>query len=670
VPEVRALDWTIVAAFLAALAASAWSMRRHAGSVSGFLSANRLAGRYLLTVSYNMAQVGVITLVWYFQLGYDVGFTQYWWGYLEGPALILLAATGWVIYRFRETRAMTLAQFFEMRYSRRFRVFSGLVAFVSGILNYAIFPGVTARFFIAMLGLPDQFTVLGAAVPTFPAMMAGLLAFAVFMVFAGGMLAVLVTDFFQGVFCFATFVTLCWWVLLRFPWLELEQTMMMLPAGKSMLNPLGLQDEQNFNVVYWLISAFTLFYACRAWQGDQGYNSAARDAHEARMGQLLNGWRYRTLMLVTVLVPLAVRAFLTHPEHAAASAGLQEMIAAQPTDALKAEMRVPLALGVMLPTGLLGLVVAAMLGAAISTDEAYLHSWSSIFVQDVVLPFRRRPMSPRAQLLLLKSAVLGVALFAFLFSLRWQPGEYIAMYGALTGSIFVAGGGAAIIGGLYTRWGTTAGAWAAMVAGIGISVPGLVVLNAPAAWVDALGAPEPPVPVAVAGAFNWVRANVTGMELSFVAMMASCIGYVGASLAGGVGRFELDRMLRRGKWRVEGDAALDEAPTGLMEKIGFDRQYRGWDRFVAYLTLSWPLAFTLLFVVATPWLLWRKSGGHEVTDLQWSAWWQAWSWFILAASTVVVVWFTVGGIRDYARLRRDLRTFRADAADDGSVRER
>jgi len=670
VPEVRALDWTIVAAFLAALAASAWSMRRHAGSVSGFLSANRLAGRYLLTVSYNMAQVGVITLVWYFQLGYDVGFTQYWWGYLEGPALILLAATGWVIYRFRETRAMTLAQFFEMRYSRRFRVFSGLVAFVSGILNYAIFPGVTARFFIAMLGLPDQFTVLGAAVPTFPAMMAGLLAFAVFMVFAGGMLAVLVTDFFQGVFCFATFVTLCWWVLLRFPWLELEQTMMMLPAGKSMLNPLGLQDEQNFNVVYWLISAFTLFYACRAWQGDQGYNSAARDAHEARMGQLLNGWRYRTLMLVTVLVPLAVRAFLTHPEHAAASAGLQEMIAAQPTDALKAEMRVPLALGVMLPTGLLGLVVAAMLGAAISTDEAYLHSWSSIFVQDVVLPFRRRPMSPRAQLLLLKSAVLGVALFAFLFSLRWQPGEYIAMYGALTGSIFVAGGGAAIIGGLYTRWGTTAGAWAAMVAGIGISVPGLVVLNAPAAWVDALGAPEPPVPVAVAGAFNWVRANVTGMELSFVAMMASCIGYVGASLAGGVRRFELDRMLRRGKWRVEGDAALDEAPTGLMEKIGFDRQYRGWDRFVAYLTLSWPLAFTLLFVVATPWLLWRKSGGHEVTDLQWSAWWQAWSWFILAASTVVVVWFTVGGIRDYARLRRDLRTFRADAADDGSVRER
>ncbi len=663
-----AVDWAIVALFVSALAASAWSMRRFARSVSGFLSANRLAGRYLLTVSYNMAQVGVITLVWYFQLGYDVGFTQYWWGYLEGPSLVVLAATGWVIYRFRETRAMTLAQFFEMRYSRRFRVFSGMVAFISGILNYAIFPGVTARFFVAMLGLPEQFGFMGAQLPTFPAVMAVLLAFAVFMVFAGGMLAVLVTDFFQGVFCFCTFVTLCWWVLLSFPWPQLEETMLMLPTGRSMLNPLGLQEEQNFNVVYWLISAFILFYACRAWQGDQGYNSAARDAHEARMGQLLNGWRYRTLMLVTVLVPLAVRAFLTHPEHAAASAGLQEMIAAQPTEALQAEMRVPLALGVMLPTGLLGLVVAAMLGAAISTDEAYLHSWSSIFVQDVVLPFRRRPMSPRAQLLLLKSAVLGVAVFAFFFSLHWQPGEYIAMYGALTGSIFVAGGGAAIIGGLYTRWGTTGGAWAAMLAGIGISVPGLIVLNAPTAWVDAMAAPDPAAGPLVAGAFGWIRANVTGMELSFVAMMASCAGYVVVSLAGGVRRFDLERMLHRGRWRVEGDASLDEAPRTLLEKLGFDRQYRGWDRFVAALTLSWPLAFTALFVIGTPWLLWRQSSGRPVTDVQWSGWWQGWSWFILAASTAVTVWFTVGGLRDFLRLRRDLRSFRPDESDDGSVR--
>ena len=41
----------------------------------------------------------------------------------------------------------------------------------------------------SMLGLPDGFEIWGAQVGTFPVVMAALLSFAVFMVFAGGMLA-------------------------------------------------------------------------------------------------------------------------------------------------------------------------------------------------------------------------------------------------------------------------------------------------------------------------------------------------------------------------------------------------------------------------------------------------------------------------------------------------
>ena len=36
-------------------------------------------------------------------------------------------------------RALTLAQFLEIRYSRGFRVFCGFIAFVAGVLNYAVF---------------------------------------------------------------------------------------------------------------------------------------------------------------------------------------------------------------------------------------------------------------------------------------------------------------------------------------------------------------------------------------------------------------------------------------------------------------------------------------------------------------------------------------------------
>ena len=63
-------------------------------------------------------------------------------------------------------RAMTLAQFLEMRYSRRFRLFMGGLAFLSGILNYGIFPAISARFFIYFLDLPTTVSIAGMHVST------------------------------------------------------------------------------------------------------------------------------------------------------------------------------------------------------------------------------------------------------------------------------------------------------------------------------------------------------------------------------------------------------------------------------------------------------------------------------------------------------------------------
>ena len=57
-----------------------------------------------------------------------------------------------------------------------------------------------------------------------------------------------------------------------------------------------------------------------------------------------------------------------------------------------------------------------------------------------------------------------------------------------------------------------------------------------------------------------------------------------------------------------------------------------------------------------------------MTDAEWSAYWHVWTWVILVTSTAVMVWFVIGGMRDYFRLRRDLRAFTPDASDDGSVR--
>lgn len=676
------VDWAIVATMLAVLVTAAFYTQRYATSVAGFLAAERCAGRYLISVAFNMAQLGVITLVWYFQQNYDVGWTSIWWGLMEGPAMIVIALSGWVIYRFRRTRALTLAQFFEMRYSRRFRVFAGLVAFLSGIINYGIFPGVAARFFIALCGFPERFALFGHEVRTFTALMIALMATALLFVFLGGQIAVMVTDFLQGVFANVVFLVLIGFLLWAIPWSHVEDVVLgrvwegrwvteagagAPPAGRSLVNPFDLGGEANFNVWYWLISVVVLFYGMRAWQGDQGYNAAAKNAHEARMANILNGWRFRVLMLITIVLPIAIRVVMHHPAWRAQAEAVERALEPLPTEALRAETRTPLAAAVLLPAGLLGLFATAMLGAFLSTNDTYLHSWGAIFVQDVVLPFRRRPLSPRAHLWLLRAAILGVAIFAVAFSLWYEPNQYIAMFLALTGAVFVGGAGSAIIGGLYWRRGTTPAAWTAMVLGLVTSGYGIVVKQAfvrPSlvAGLDAWWGP-------LARLSLWVHDNpwVSGQVLTFIAIAISVSSYVLVSLLGPREEHDLDRLLHRGPYEVEEDRVLERTRHApWLQRLGFDPEFTGRDKWVTLITISWPLVWTVIFLVGTAWCL-----ADPPSDAAWLAWWHGWTWFVYAVGAVIVVWFTIGGFRDLAEMFRRLAEHRArglvDARDDGRV---
>lgn len=117
-----------------------------------------------------------------------------------------------------------------------------------------------------------------------------------------------------------------------------------------------------------------------------------------------------------------------------------------------------------------GAFLAVMIFLMISTDTTYLHSWGSIVIQDVVVPFRKQPLGPERQLLLLRLAITGVAVYAFIFSMFFAQINYILMFFALTGSVYMGGAGSVIIGGLYWKKGTAAGAWAAMSVGAGLAV--------------------------------------------------------------------------------------------------------------------------------------------------------------------------------------------------------
>src|SRR5437016_7438450 len=175
------IDWLMVFVPIAVVFGFAIYTKRFVRSVADFLAAGRCAGRYLLANARGESDAGLANTMSKFEIVMVSGFVVNFWERVQIPVMLLVGITGFVIYRFRETRAMTLAQFLEMRYSRRFRLFMGLLAFVSGILNYGIFPAVSARFFIYFLNLPHMVALGPVSVSMFMLIMATYLSLAVMM---------------------------------------------------------------------------------------------------------------------------------------------------------------------------------------------------------------------------------------------------------------------------------------------------------------------------------------------------------------------------------------------------------------------------------------------------------------------------------------------------------
>ncbi len=635
------IDWAIVAVVFAFVFAAVAVVKPLMRSVSDFLAAGRTGGRYLISLSQGTASLGAITIVGMLEMNYIAGFNMRWWEMIMAVVVVGISVSGWVLYRFRQTRCLTMAQFFEVRYNRSFRVFAGALAFVSGIINFGIFPAVSARFFLYYCGLPKTVGVFGLEVSTFALVMIVLLWIPLYFVFSGGQIAVMITDFLQGIFVNAVFIVIVVYLMLTVDWGQIFQALAAAPANASLVNPFHTGSTKDYNFWYFFIGMIGVIYGKLSWQGTQAYNASAKSAHEAKMGDVLANWRgVPQWGLFLVFVPIVAYTFWHGAGFAAAAASVRPVLDGLGSEALRSQLTVPVALTKLLPAGLTGAFAAVMLAAAVGCNETYLHSWGSIFIQDVVQPLRRKAFAPERHIKVLKASILGVAAFSFVFSLLFQQSEYIFLFFAITGAIFAGGSGAVIIGGLYWKRGTTAAAWAAMIVGAVTAVGGIVVQQLVPAF------------------------PVNGQMFWGLAMALSTVVYVVVSLLTGRGRaFDMDRMLHRGRYLVRGETAVvDEVPVKGWKVLGMGREFTRWDKVLYVATYAWTAAWVAVFVVGTV----LNLTGH-VADLSWMRFWRAYTLIMLAVSVVVIVWFSIGGIANLKDMIGSLKVMTRDHADTGFV---
>lgn len=633
------LDWGIVAFVLAFLLSFVLISKKYMQSVADFLSAGRSAGRYLVSVGQYMAGLGSITIVANFEMNYIAGFAMTWWGFIMGVVVLILTVSGWVIYRFRQTRALTMAQFFEIRYSRDFRIFSGILAFLSGIINFGIFPAVGARFFIYFCGLPQTIPIFGIEISTFALIMIIILGLALFFVFSGGQIAVMITDFLQGTFVNIVFIIVVIYLLIIIDFSKIFEALQTAPQNKSLINPFETGEVEAFNIWYFLIGVFGAIYSTLSWQGTMAYNSSARSAHEAKMGSVLSNWRGIPMALLFLFVPVCAYTVMHHPEFLNHAAAVNSIVTTVDAKAIQSQLTVPMVLANLFPIGLMGAFTAVMLAASIGCIDTYLHSWGSIFIQDVILPLRKKPLPKEQHIRALRLSIFGVAVFIFFFSLLFKQSEYILMFFAITGAIYAGGSGSVIIGGLYWKRGTTAAAWAAMITGSSVAVGGIIIHQL------------------VKDFF------INGQWFWLIAMVSAVVVYFAVSLLGRKQVFDMDKLLHRGKYLVKEEyQILNAQPVRGLRILGMGKEFSRTDKIIYIATYVWILLWAGIFIVGTIYNL-----THDVADLTWMKFWYWYLGINIALAIVVVVWFTIGGVRDVKALFRRLGTMERDDKDDGSV---
>lgn len=627
-----------------------------------------------------------------------------------------MALTGYCVYRFRQSRAMTMGQFLEMRYNRSFRIYAAILQSVAGLLSYGLFPAIAARALIYFCHLPHTFEICGWYFSTFVVLLALLLGGAVLIIMLAGQISIMVTDCIQGILSYPMYLTICVFLIICFSWQgEVFPALADRAPGESMLNPYDVKNLRDFNIVYILIGIVGSVMNRLSWSNTQGYNVAGISPHEQKMAGVLGNWRAGFSGMMFVLLGVSAYAYLngehfkepareirmelaSHvanevtgksivlPESQDAGKDVyQELLTtdkvqAQQFNATYKQMLVPSAIRRFLPTGLIGCFCVLMIFLTLSCDTTTIHSWGSIIVQDIILPLRKTPFKPEHQLLLLRMMMLGVAIFAFFFSLFFSQIDYIAMFLAITSAIYLGGAGPCIVFGLYWKRGTTAGAFSALSCGAILAAGGFIAqktwVSTIYPWIEQNGY----LP-AVSRFFETVSAPlnpyiiwevtprafpINSQELYFLILFVSTIVYVIVSLAGKK-VCDMDKLLHRGKYRIEGEEIKknDLSFRGIIKTlVGIDSEYTRGDRILAWSVFCYSIVWGLgSWIVA---VIWNMIDPWPIN--YWANWFFLFNYIIAGiVGLISTVWFFIGGAIDLRNLFHRLAEKRSDTDEDGRV---
>ena len=370
--------------------------------------------------------------MYYAELGYKTGYASFINGLIAGVVMIFIGRTGFIVRRLRELRLMTVPEFFEVRFSRRLRVFTGILVATGGILNMGVFLKVEGTFLAIISGI---------SLTHIKAVMTAILLLELLYTVLGGMVSIVITDFIQFVALSVGTIVVTVWAG-RAAGLGHMYTVVRQTMGAGGFNPFT-NSQYGWAYVIFQVLVWLAIHTC--WQTTAMRAFSTRSPEISKKVFSWTGFIFLGRGMMPMMWGIAALALLGPNQNS-----LEAM---------------PRMLANVLPSGILGLVVAGMLAATMSVNSSYLLGWSSIIAQDIVVPLQQKALSSRQQLAINRVANVFVSIFVMVWGLWYTLPGPTYFYLNMTASIYLSGTLVAVAAGLFWKRSSTLGGYMAMGGG-------------------------------------------------------------------------------------------------------------------------------------------------------------------------------------------------------------
>ncbi len=458
--KIAPIDWFILGTSFVFFLGLAIYLNSLCRSVADYLVSGRKVRLWLGMGAGIAGEIGLVSIVGMCEQGYLKGFSFVLIALLSMVILVpLFGIFGFGIQRFRATKAMSVSQYVEMRYSKGLRVLTGMLNATAGILQMSIFPIVGAEFIRILIHAPENVALLGAQVPVAWIIMAILLGCTVIFSLLGGYLALVVSNFLHMILTMGAVFAVVYYMVnlvgLQTLWGKLEES-----RGLAGVYPFA--EHGNSYGVVWFAWLMVMSVLLQFSYGPYLQKYASMDKPRTAslsflIGSLFGNGRTFIIMAwgVGALAVLGPVALAGHAENTWASTVT------------------PLYLSQIVPPVMMGFLLTGLLWADISNTDQYLLSWSTSIVNDCICPFLREAPSPQKHIRMVRLTIVALCVGFFFFGMLYEPTTSLWDYLWLCANI-IGGTGVIVVFGMYWPGAKTAGAYAAVAASVALPLTDLV----------------------------------------------------------------------------------------------------------------------------------------------------------------------------------------------------